>query len=669
VAALPGDHALRLDLARARMQAGQAEAGRAALLGLATDAAVPTDVRVDAADALRRASAFPEAAKAYDALFDAATGEDERQQLSEKAFWARFWSGDHGHALDDLVRMRLAGRKLQAERLFVAAAERLRFDREAGAQADLLRAADGHDAESLRAAHRAHSRLGQWHKALEDLADLARLDPDRAADLAIDRGTALVALGKTAEAAEIAKRALAGPSPGSRAWRLQLELARAASDKPGIETALREVLGRSPGDMEARLAAARALAGLGDLDGAASILTATPFKGPDREGTIVAAAILVAAQNPRGAAVLLDAAPDRGGPVAEVRALVAVLVDAEPAASARLAAMLRGLAKQNLEAASSAVDAMAAPAALKEQWKAILLAVQGRPEQASAAAADLARARIFAESRVFADKADVILRLLAEKAGPRARTFDLVRAWWKLEAANPKAAADVAVPMLEPRGATPMVSLVAALAAADLSGESSAIKVLDGAPEPVSDVFLSDVAHGLAARGMHAGALRAATKLATPGDRDRALLFLLAVERRDGKEARRLLKTVPDGWWSRPTIRAAATWTALQNDATKAAGEAELEAIATDPRELARVDALVLYEAALLSGKSAIASTILAHAQRSVRFDPAGIQRFVEVLRRLQADKPALQTLEERLRVVDPSGKLRVAAGRPVRVD
>jgi hypothetical protein len=223
--------------------------------------------------------------------------------------------------------------------------------------------------------------------------------------------------------------------------------------------------------------------------------------------------------------------------------------------------------------------------------------------------------------------------------------------------------------MLENKASSTMVTLVAALAGLELTGENAALRLLEPGAAASSDALVSDVFHALAAKGLHAAALRAYAKLPNPSERDKALRLLIAVERRDRNAAREALAALPPDFRKRPSVKAAQLWTDVQGDKTRAASAAEIKALSGQPRELDRVDAVVLYEAALLGGLSAEASAILADGLAKARFDAERINRFAEVLRRIQTDKNTLQILEDRLRVVDPTGKIRAPAPRPLDVD
>src|SRR5262249_38308645 len=149
-------------------------------------------------------------------------------------------------------------------------------------------------------------------------------------------------------------------------------------------------------------------------------------------------------------------------------------------------------------------------------------------------------------------------------------------------------------PMMEKQGQNPAVLLVASLAGLALTGSEAANRLLNAFGAPVPDAFLKDVARELAARGHHAIALKALSKIVQPDGADRPLGFLLQVERRDVKEAQSALKLVSDARLKKPALTAARLWVLAQDEKTKGEATSGIKALVALPRDLERVDLVTL---------------------------------------------------------------------------
>jgi predicted Zn-dependent protease len=664
----PADPWLRIALAEALLETGARAEASTELGALAKDAAAPRAVRVRAAQGLLRGGLFSEAAEAFGALQTGASHEAERIELGRGAFQAKLSAGNVTGALDEIVRMRSEGRGDAADRLLTVAAQRAGQAREAAALADVLRSRDAHDAESLRAAWRAHAELEQWNKALDDLNDLIRNDPASAPELGLERASVLVSLGRVAEAAKMVESLDRQRAEEPKALRVKLEIVAAGSDPSAIETALRARLSRGSGDAsDDRLLAAKALARLGKMDLAAPILSAASFRAKTEGDALLAAAILLAARDLSGAAALLDANLDRGPRIPEARGLAALLLDKTPAPEAPFATYLDRVGHRDAAGARDAASRLADPESIRELWTAIARGGSTGPaDQAASAAKELAGARLFVQSGLLADLGIALVRGLAERLGQGGNSLEVIRAWWKLEMGEPKPAADIVVPLLEREPRNPAVLLVASIAGMSLAGPDSPTRLMDSPGGPFPDAYLRDLARAAAAAGHHATALQAWSKIQNPTDDDRVLRVLIAAERREPKDALAIGKTISTEALNRPVLAAARLWAGVHSALTKELSTAGIKALVALPHDLERVDLPLLLEAAIAAGLKAEAATILDLGLTKAGFSAEALNRFAEVLRRSRFEPEKLTQLEERIAVLDPSGKLRLLVPRKI---
>jgi predicted Zn-dependent protease len=662
----PSDPAVRIKLATALLDSGATAEARTVLVNMTADASLPRPARKEAARTLDGAGFYTEAAAAWQALFASANSESERLEISAAAFRSQIAAGKVTAAIDELAGMILSGRRDHAGRLFLMAAERAGFHREAAAQADILRTHDALDSESLGAAWRAHVATKEWHKAIEDLDDLARVKPEMIGDVKIERASALLAAGKLPEAEAAAEQAASRPADPARALRLKLDLALARGDPAAIDVALAANIAASPSDPMPRLAVARAHAAAGRVEQAAALIAGLG-RMPDEESTLLAAAILVAGGNATAAAGLTEANLDRGERVAEAQGLVAVVLGTAPPEATRFATYLSRIGARDARGAQAAVSRLDVPASIaQETWMLLAEVAHSKTDVLVPLAQELARARLFLDSRVLAERGMTTMRSLADLAASKRKPIDLIRAWWRLELGDAKAAADLVVPMMEKEGRNPAVLLIASMAGFTLAGPDAPARLLTSPGGPLPDVFLRDLGRFLASKGNHLLALKAWAKLAQPGETDRALAFLVFVERRELREAQAALQSLPESWQQKQALAAARLWVLAQSETSRPAAIAGIKSLLARPGALDGVDPFVLYEAAGAAGQKTEAAQILDQSLAAAGFAVEPVARFVEILRRTATDDATLHRLEDRLGVLDPSGKLRQLERRAI---
>lgn len=672
-AALPGDSETRRWLGEALIKSGRSREmteGAGMLRGVADDAAAAFKTRRAAADVLLKADYVDDAAAAYAKLLPATTSGAERLEVQTRILQTRAASTKPWEALDAAEAMVRdgAGESSVALAALVNLLLKAKFVAEAAEAADHARAQGVGGPEFLEAAYAAHVAAEAWAKAADDLEALRMAAKLAEGDLAARRATTFFGLRRFADADAAAGEALKTLKGSERVQPLvvRLRLAATTGDGDRVLATFGEIQSVASGSLlsAARDVAIDGLLAAGRLADAGTLLAATgPGSSSRVDAATLTAAIRFATDDPAGALAALDAAKPSAA-VASARGLLAAFARKDEAPAGTFGAWCAKLALRDFEGAAKAARAVAGePESIRGLLRRIAAAASAKPDDAGLLAQDLAGARLLFEGGLGADRWQAPLRRAAERETTLAADLDVLRASLLLARRNPKAAADVVVPLLETRGADAAVLYVAGAAAAANGGGAGAERFLDSLASPAPPETRKDLAALLAAYGELASADAVLAKIERPDDDVRVDRLRIAVKRRNLRDAAAAVAGIAAGRLRAGTDeQASAWWVALQDPQTKAAAAAELSLLLADAKRSERVDATLLLECAALGASDEDMGRAIDGALRRARFSATALEEAADVLRRRPRDVDALGRLETYLRWLDPARRLRTAA-------
>ena len=669
----PKDAVIRRYLGEALLRAERITEGAAKLAGVAADTDAPWAVRRGAAEVLFKNGRPDEAADAFAALLKDAPG-DQRQATAERIFSAYATSSKPWTALDAVTDLVKSGKSEGATAFAALTTTLLKagFASEAAEAAAYAQRQGLGGTELKAAAVRAFLAAGSFAAALE-AADELRLAPSRpAGEVEALRGHALFGLGRFVEAAEAAKNSLKTAKGFERAEALlvQLKSATTPPDPDRMIAALArlvEAAPTSPAAFEGRRLTADALISADRLAEAERVVIAFgPAANARPENALRLAGIRAALGDLVGAGAALEA-PTGNTAILTARALIAAEGGPGAAAPRTFGEYCRRLAEKDFKGAQATAEELSAePTTLRLLYVRIAEQAARKPEDAPIVGRALARWRLLTDAKLPLGRRDAALRPARERLSEAAVEFDLLRAAWLLRAGESKAAADVAVPLLEKRSRDAVVLYLAGGASAAVGGGASVKRFLETLSAPAPQSVVRDLAALLASNGDVSGADDVLSTVTIPDEATNGLRLQTAAARRDVGLVAKLADAATTGRAPPPHVRLAKAWAGLAQESTRDAASAEVSAIAADARLYDRIDLLLLLDAAAQAPNDADFMRVSEECLRRARFSAVENEAVAEVFRRRPRDLEAGGRMEQRLKLLDAEQNIRRRLKKPM---
>lgn len=669
----PKDAEVRRYLGEALLRAERITEGAAKLSGVASDAEAPWSIRRAAAEVLFKNGRPDEAGDAYADLLKGAPA-DQRLATAERIFAARAASSRPWTALDAVTDLVKSG-KAEGTTAFAALTTTLLkagFAAEAAEAADSARAQGIGGPELTAAAVRAYLVAGAFAKALE-AADELRIAPGRPpGEVEAMRGHALFGLGRFVEAAAAADDALKVAKSGERAEALlvRLKSATVPPDPDRVIAALTQIVEAAPthsAAVEGRRLAVDALVSADRLSDAERIAVGFGAAANARtENAMRLAGLRAALGDLVGAAAALEAASGNAA-ILSARSLIAAEGGPGAVQPRTFGEFCRKLGEKDFAgAAKAAQDLSYEPATLRALYARIADFAARKPIDASAVGRALARYRFLTDTKAPPGRCEAALRPAVERLNDAAVEFDLLRAAWLLRGGDAKAAAAVAVPLLEQRPRDAVVIYLAGAAAAAVGGGASVQRFLETLPAPAPQSVVRDLAALLAEQGDATGADGVLASVKAPEAATDGLRLQTAAARRDVALVAKLAGAATTDRVPAPHVRLARAWAGLALESTRDVAAAEVSLIAADPRMYDRVDLLLLLDATAQAPNDADFARILEECLRRARFSAVENEAVAAVLRRRPRDLEAAGRMEKRLKLIDAQQNIRRRSMRPL---